>query len=1125
MMLNKYVYDKNLTLLAVQETGSNHEFNQFDNMTTYQDMNNQANKGCALMVHSNAMFTQFEDISKLSRNIDTVWGMLCWSGKRYIIGNVYLKLEYISGVKEFVAMLEKAHEMSKRHKCCGVIAMGDFNARHIIWNDSVINKYGKCLEETLDWSKFGVHAPSSNTFLAKNGSSLIDFFITSNDLDFNLGTPFTDNVANLYSGAPVRGHVPVTITVNPSGQSSCRKAEKKLDLKTMNWEDWTRDIELALSGDSINVFAFDDQIEDLWEFISETINKATKENCSSKLVTSHSKPYWTSELSSKSVTLRKALKSYLTRNTDSAFNNFQEAKEDFEETRKQACQNFIMKNTQNLNIAQANRFWKEFNRLFKPPSDHQVEALISDSGGILTENKDIEHELFDTFFKAKHIEENLDKFDVNFYDETNRLYSDIKENGFQPYIGTMGSFAHSSMLYCPITPMEILHTIRENKSPAESFDNSELHPSMLKHLGSNAIHGLSTLFSLCLRNGKWLWNSSNIIFLKKEGKSSYDKPGSYRPISISSYVGKLMERILARRLEEYLSKIGLLDSNQEGFSKGRNTIRYLHRLTAGIKGDILKKLTVLCLFIDFEKAFDSVWKKGLVVKLWKIGVHGCFLSTIDSFLFGRTVSLLLNGFIGPVRACLEYGLPQGSVLSPILFKFFVFDLENLCILYEQISAFKFADDGTIKVTGKDLEECLLYLGIALDSIEGWTGKWRMVVNCNVNKTEIICFSCQDLSSVPNTFELCGNTIHLTDSSKVLGITLDRKLTFKKHSQEVFNKLIYRWICMSRYANRNWGMNQRVIVRLTKTVLFSSLFYGSIIWQTNSNMAELNKLWYKVAKSAIGAVFNVQNTIAEVILGVPPLTVTGRILTVKHYLKALGNTGNDIHRIFLLSEVKSGNSTVLSQMRDVMKFVKWKAERYPGSIQPGVTPISELTDVEELFQLSGKTCHYSKGMMKLYTELLWQECVSNQLQLEGWVHIPMVSTSPLPLPLFTSREVEVLIMSLFYKNNLLNSFLFHFDRNKWVSPFCSCSSNEQTALHLLTDCHHTDEELQDQALYQLSTGNNLEEHMLSELGTVGILNCSRDAKLLQICKTVVENQMLNLRRKITLPSSTTRSTHA
>ena len=75
------------------------------------------------------------------------------------------------------------------------------------------------------------------------------------------------------------------------------------------------------------------------------------------------------------------------------------------------------------------------------------------------------------------------------------------------------------------------------------------------------------------------------------------------------------------------------------------------------------------------------------------------------------------------------------------------------------------------------------------------------------------------------------------------------------------------------------------------------------------------------------------------------------------------------------------------MWDVMKFVKWKAERYPEFIQSGLTPISELKDLEELFQLSRKTCHYCKGMMKVYTELSWQE----------YVHTPMVSTILLPLP--------------------------------------------------------------------------------------------------------------------------------
>ena len=92
-----------------------------------------------------------------------------------------------------------------------------------------------------------------------------------------------------------------------------------------------------------------------------------------------------------------------------------------------------------------------------------------------------------------------------------------------------------------------------------------------------------------------------------------------------------------------------------------------------------------------------------------------------------------------------------------------------------------------------------------------------------------------------------------------------------------------------------------------------------------NMLELNKLWYKVAKSAIGAVFNVQHTIAEIILGIPPLSITGRILVVKHYLKAL-SMPNDIHRNFLESQVQSGNSLVLSHMRDVMKFIKWKAKK-------------------------------------------------------------------------------------------------------------------------------------------------------------------------------------------------------
>ena len=112
---------------------------------------------------------------------------------------------------------------------------------------------------------------------------------------------------------------------------------------------------------------------------------------------------------------------------------------------------------------------------------------------------------------------------------------------------------------------------------------------------------------------------------------------------------------------------GLLDPDQEGFTPSKNTGRYLNRLHLSIKADKKQGKTSICLFVDLEKAFDSTWKEGLIVKLAKDGVRGNFLKLIMSFLNQRTVQLKVNGVIGPIRQCSDVGLPQGSALSPILF--------------------------------------------------------------------------------------------------------------------------------------------------------------------------------------------------------------------------------------------------------------------------------------------------------------------------------------------------------------------------------------------------------------------------------------------------------------------------
>ena len=98
MMLNKYVFDHDILLLSIQESGSNQQYKMLNDMNTYEDTNKQRNKGCAIMVKKGIMFTQLPELSLMSKNIDTVWGVLSWNGKRYLIGNVYL-LEYLVSLR------------------------------------------------------------------------------------------------------------------------------------------------------------------------------------------------------------------------------------------------------------------------------------------------------------------------------------------------------------------------------------------------------------------------------------------------------------------------------------------------------------------------------------------------------------------------------------------------------------------------------------------------------------------------------------------------------------------------------------------------------------------------------------------------------------------------------------------------------------------------------------------------------------------------------------------------------------------------------------------------------------------------------------------------------------------
>ena len=1102
--LDKYQDDNSFDCIAVQETRKTDiESISLCNMSAIMDSNNALNHGAALYTQDRHSIAKIEEISQDFTNIDSCWGLVVINGTRIIVGSVYVKLGTVNVISDVLSMLAKAQHISTKLKSKGVILVGDMNSRHQSWGDHTSDVNGRKLFNSLDSTKFSIMTANSPTFLCDNsgkkGSSFIDLAIVSNSITKNILKIETDTEVELWSGAPSRGHVPVIISLQNQNPEPVPTV-KKISVKGIIWSDWANDIEQEIENTEYS----QEDPERLLEVIEHLFSSSTEKHGKMKTISSHSKPYWNSRLSLLSNQLRIDRKRFNFRNTDRNREIFLRSKEEFDQERKRACQEFIMNKTRNLNAVESQKFWKEFKKITTKKVNQNISPLEDCKGNILTENEEMEQLLFNTFFECEHMKEA--SFNEEFFVETNAKFDEIME---QVHVET----EDSKQLNDSVTKEEIIKNIKAIKSSGKSIDNNGLHPEMLKKVGPKCLSLFLMLFNLCLHLGNWVWQKADVIFLKKEGKKSYSIPGSYRPISITSYLGKLFERILSVRANNFLKKKNLFDPYQEGFTEKKNTIRYLNRLILDIKSDLNNGKTVICLFLDFEKAFDSIWKKGLIVKLFMLGFRGKFLKLINNFLQSRTVCLNINGNKGNVRNCSEFGLPQGSVLSPILFKIFMLDFldeinENTATIY------KFADDGSVKISADTTVDCLTQLQTVLDSLNRWAEKWRMVINCQPNKTEVICFGTAENNKnlIPSEFKLGNQKIKLVKCTKVLGITIDEDLSFTEHSKDVLKKLNTRWNMIQIYCNRNWGFSQKVLVELIRTLFLSCLLYGSHLWMNKNNIKDINSLYYKLLKTSIGAVFNIKQSIAEVIVGLPPIEIQNKINQIKHYLKLILNELPDDPLMKCVQNITSSNRLppdLLIALRSVFKFLKWKMQQSPSKFNDEDKQIILLNNYSE-FHLLSKSCgEYTKQEITKYTELLWADYLRNQFQAEGHSTIPIPRCSPLPLNPGTDRTSEVKLMSLLYENNLLNAFLYKREVPGVDSPLCSCGQEEQTAHHIITRCELVNQELRDRAQSCIQNLGNAAEN------NIVLLNLSRDEKFMKILSDIIGNHSDILRKDVIL----------
>lgn len=274
------------------------------------------------------------------------------------------------------------------------------------------------------------------------------------------------------------------------------------------------------------------------------------------------------------------------------------------------------------------------------------------------------------------------------------------------------------------------------------------------------------------------WRQDNKIFFGKQDKDRYDIPKAYRGISLESILGKLYERVVDTRLSGWMERNGFLDPYQYAYRKDKSITQALLHFSLDVVKSMKEKSACIGTFVDLHlrHAFDAIWRDGLIYKLKQAGIKGRMLIYIYSYLNGRQTRLIVNGSVSKWIANL-IGVPQGSIIAPLLFIFFIAEMTNM--LTKKIS---FADDLTMWVVSIDFTIAAEETKENFLNLLKWTNKWRLTISAD--KTEFICFSKQQVSV---NIIINGTVLPQVKSKKVIGVILNENWDFSEHVEYICSK--------------------------------------------------------------------------------------------------------------------------------------------------------------------------------------------------------------------------------------------------------------------------------------------------------------------------------------------------
>ncbi|GFV92990.1 RNA-directed DNA polymerase from mobile element jockey [Trichonephila clavipes] len=708
------------------------------------------------------------------------------------------------------------------------ILLGDLNAKSPSWGSRTLDLKGSQIEDLLCDNDLSILNDKRSTYLSKTNGTTSALDITA--INHQTASQATWKILK----SAISDHFPIITSINKRVDGTIQ-SKRSWNFRKANWGKFTSELEMLCSLSSPHTLD-----ERLQSFASH-INAAAKRSIPRVKRRNDWVPFWKDTNIENLINERDKLSAELQKNNTETnkirlTNLCHEVEEVISSCKRKKWTEFC----ETLDPPKISQHWKVIKTLNNHSTHQKADILtniISSSGRDAATNKETASLL------AKHYE-NKSKLTFNANDR--KLLRTYRKT-----IQDSKRYNHKNIFTIPFL-MEELESAIAKMNPGKAPGPDVIFGRMVQHFGNLAKKELLEIFNLSWATGKLpqIWKLSTVIPILKPNKNASECK-NYRPISLTSTLCKLMERVIHRRLMNWLIENKKLHFYQTAFRTHHSTTDQLFYLNQSIIDGFQEKphKKTLAVFLDISAAFDRVWRQKLVHTIQGTGINGKALLWISDFLRGRKFSVRFNGALSESRR-MWAGVPQGSVLSPLLFLIFMNTIHHH--IHPDTNIACYADDIAVWHSHNDITESEKALNTTLKGIAEWTENLKLTINAD--KTNYCIFSTdrRHRSSFNANIKIQNSQIKNVDLPTYLGVTLDPELRFSKHIEHTTNKALGKLNILRKLCGTSWGSRPQTLKSTFCTVIRPVLEYATPIWTPASISAKrkLDSVQHRAAKIII-----------------------------------------------------------------------------------------------------------------------------------------------------------------------------------------------------------------------------------------------------------------------------------